>query len=164
MDKIEKAISDLVQVGETQSENIKGLYENTSVLAQAVRMRPTKWQTFGLVGVLNLVTLLVAAGIYVPVLQNSRDTKDVVTIAANCLTPGKQCYEDSQRNNEANRVEVSLRSEYLRNRSELELAQARDDQVAVQERQKNMDFYNNLLIARGINIENELQTTKGPNG
>jgi hypothetical protein len=158
MDDVEKAIANLVKVGETQAENIKGLYDNTSLLAQAVRMRPTKWQTFGLVGVLNLITLLVVAGLYIPVVKNSSDTKNIVTIAANCLTPGQKCYEDGQKQSDANRVEVSLRSEYLRNRSELQLAQARGDDLAVKERQDNMAFYNRLLVARGIDIEKELSS------
>lgn len=162
MENVKKAIEDLVGVANTQAENIRGLYDNTSLLTQAVRMRPTKWQTFGVVGLLNLLTLLVVAGLYIPVVKNSQDTKDIVTLAATCLTPGQKCYEDGQRQQEANRIEVSLRSEYLRNRSELPLAQLRGDTESAKQRQANMDFYNKLLVQRGINIENELSSTGAP--
>lgn len=155
-DELDSRILSLVASGENQNRNIKNLTDNMSILVQAVRMRPTWKQTFGVAGALNLLTLFAVGLLFVPVLNNSNDTKKVVEIAVGCLTPGQECYERGQRNTEANRVEVSLRSEYLRNVSELGLAQKRNDQEAVTFRQERMEFFKKKLLERGIDIEKEL--------
>ena len=149
MDKVEKAIADLTDVSNKQAQNIGLLTDNMSILVQAVRMRPTKRQTFGITGLMNLITLGVVGVMLFFVISNTTDTRRLLEVAVDCINPAGKCNQIGAERNELNRIIISLRGERLRNMTELDLAKERGDTVAVTFRQAKVDEYTRLLADSG---------------
>lgn len=155
---IERAIVNLVKSGQQSQKNIDELNENMVVLVQAVRMRPTKKQTFGALGLLAIATFvlnLIMFGIVLSVASRGADTaKDARSSAqaiADCLDPTGGCYQQAQQNQRTNRLVISLRSEQIRLRDEIKVATILNQPEVAAARQAVLDEVEKSIRQAGEN-------------
>lgn len=117
-----------------QSTNIDKLGGVVGDFAVALRTKPSRRETFGIVGIVSSITLVAVFGMFVFLLNVASDAKqgadNAGKIAAqiqDCFDPNGRCAQVSRQANEQNRLIISLRSEQLRLESLIQIQKTEGD-------------------------------------
>lgn len=112
-----------------QSENIDKVADVVRDFAVVLRHKPSRRETFGIVGAINAVTLVVVAVMFAFVLSITSDARDgaddakaVADQIQDCFDPNGRCAQVGRQTNEQNRLVISLRTNAFNLENDLALA------------------------------------------